>query len=132
MMLKWYRMFRHLGLILTGCVLLALHLAACGVEVPGGGDDLNPPTPNLSIPTATPVIFAPSLVDTPTSAQPLPTPLSITAGPSPLAKASAQPTTQNTLSTAPSTAALAANTIQIPPGAFTMGANNFDDDEKPS
>ncbi len=113
-------------------LLLLLFAAACGIEVPGGSDDLRLPTPDLSKPTATPVIIAPILLDTPTPVPPPPTPPPPTVAPLPTAGTQAPPTTGGTSTASAGPAGPVGEMVQVPAGAFTMGSNNFDADEKPA
>lgn len=134
-------------------LLLGLLLVACGLEVPGGGDDFSTPTPDLSRPTFTPVIITPAVVNTPTSVPPPPTPVPPTAislatsAPTSSAAPTTQPapaTQQPTVAGTPAATATRAPTsgvaapgpvgemVAIPAGAFTMGSNDAKEDQRPS
>jgi formylglycine-generating enzyme required for sulfatase activity len=115
-----------------GSLLLLLSATACGIEVPGGGDDLRPPTPDQSKPTVTPVVIAPSLFDTPTSVAPPPTPPPPTVTPQPTTDTQAQPTAPETPSASTAPVGTVGELVQVPAGPFTMGSNDFDVDEKPA
>jgi formylglycine-generating enzyme required for sulfatase activity len=122
--------FTFYVLLFTFFVLL---LTACGIEVPGGIDDFRAATPTQSEPTVTPVIIAaPDLLDTPTSVPPPPTPVpqpSPVPQDTPVAGTTPSAGTPPVVVTTPSV--VSGEMIKIPAGAFTMGANKGDDDEKP-
>ncbi|MBI4671018.1 MAG: SUMF1/EgtB/PvdO family nonheme iron enzyme [Chloroflexi bacterium] len=145
---------RHPFHLLGICVLLALFLVACAVEVPGGVDDFRVVSPTPSGATATPVIIAPALENTPTRVPPPPTPTRApTAVPNPPTQAPTQASAATTSSTEltsaatlvpnqatgtppPATALPASGDtgemISIQGSAFTMGDDKGDPDERPA
>lgn len=137
--------FKNLLSLSVVCGLLSVVLLACAVEVPGGVDDFRVVTPTPSEPTATPVIFAPALEGTPTRLAPPPTPTRVSIAPTAAptqtrAPATNAPTTNAQPTVAPTeppppTQASTTDTgemISIPGGAFNMGNNQGDPDERPA
>ncbi len=127
------------------CCLLSVALLACAVEVPGGVDDFRVVTPTPSEATVTPVIIAPALQGTPTRAAPPPTPTRVvnspTAAPTQTrAVATNAPTTNAPPTAVPTEPPAPTQTsngdtrdmISIAGGAFEMGNDKGDPDERPA